>query len=127
MFNKKLLIGIAIGLVLIVFGCIVVTSGTWKTIVTNFAISQLKVSSVKMDTISNNLFIVGTMKNTSKKSFTYVSIKYDLFNQAGAFVGNAQDNINSLKPERIWLFHAIILGNQTVTSYKIHEISAKIQ
>lgn len=54
-----------------------------------------------------NVVITGTVKNNSKKTYSYVQITFGLYDKDKAKVGSALANINYLAPNQIWKFQAV--------------------
>lgn len=50
--------------------------------------------------------IVGTLKNTTGRSYGYVQIEFGLFDHEGNTVGSTLANINNLDPDSTWKFEA---------------------
>ncbi|RJP75791.1 MAG: hypothetical protein C4524_11360 [Candidatus Zixiibacteriota bacterium] len=53
-------------------------------------------------------FIVGEVVNTAPYAFRYVQIQFSLFDEDGAQVGTAWDNINNLEAGGTWRFRATV-------------------
>jgi hypothetical protein len=49
-------------------------------------------------------YLVGIVKNVSKKTFSYVEISYRLKDEEGNIVGNAMTNTGTLRPGETWKF-----------------------
>lgn len=62
-----------------------------------------------VDGVDNSRYVVGTVKNTSKKHYKYVRVEIDLYNQTGKQVGSTMAKTDNLEPYGIWRFKAIIL------------------
>lgn len=67
-------------------------------------------------------YIVGTVKNNSKKTYSYVQIQFNLYDASGAQVGSTMANVNNLEPGGLWKFKALILEDATA-SYKLLDIT----
>jgi len=67
-------------------------------------------------------YIVGRIQNTGKKTYSYVQVTINLYDDSGAQVGSTLDNINNLEPGGIWKFKAMWLEDDA-TKYKIKEIT----
>lgn len=49
-------------------------------------------------------YIVGTVKNNTNKTYSYVSIKINLYDSSNNQVGNTLDSISNLEPNGTWKF-----------------------
>lgn len=64
-------------------------------------------------------YIKGSVKNTSKETFVYVQITYNLYDKSGARIGTALDNINNLEGGATWKFKAAVFQGAEVHSCKL--------
>ena len=53
--------------------------------------------------------IVGKLKNTTGRAYTYVQIEFNLYDGAGNTVGSTLANINNLDPDGTWRFEVPVL------------------
>lgn len=67
-------------------------------------------------------YIVGTVKNNTKKTYSYVQVEINLYDESGAQIGSTFDNVNNLEPDGTWKFKAIVMEDD-VASYKIKDIT----
>lgn len=68
-------------------------------------------------------YIIGSLKNTTSKTYSYAQVTFNLYDADGAQIGTALDNINNWEPDGLWKFKAIIL-EQDVASYKLVNVQA---
>jgi hypothetical protein len=66
--------------------------------------------------------ITGTVINRSTRKLNYAEITFNLYDQSGAQVGTAVDNIRGLEPGGRWNFKATTFGTD-FSGYKINELS----
>ena len=66
--------------------------------------------------------ITGTVQNKSNRSYSYVSIQFNLYDENGAQVGSTMANVNNLEPHGKWKFKALVLEN-TAESVKLKDLS----
>jgi hypothetical protein len=66
--------------------------------------------------------ITGQVVNRRNRKLGYVQITFLLFDESGAQVGNALDNINGLEAGGTWKFNASTLGTD-FSSYKFNELT----
>ena len=59
-----------------------------------------------------NKFLSGTLKNYSRKQYSYVQIVFNLYDDHDALVGNAMANVNNLEPNGSWNFKAIVIEDK---------------
>ena len=64
-------------------------------------------------------YIKGTIKNNTEKTYSYVQVSFNLYDETGAQVGTAMDNINNLEGNGVWKFEAIGMGATKATKYKL--------
>lgn len=83
---------------------------------------DLEIIESKTESDSFTRYIVGTVKNNSKKQYSYVQIEINLYDKSGNQVGSTFDNLNNLEPGATWRFKAIILEDNAA-SYKIKGVS----
>lgn len=68
-------------------------------------------------------YIIGSLKNTTSKTYSYAQVTFNLYDADGAQIGTTLDNINNWEPGGLWKFKAIIL-EQDVASYKLVKVQA---
>lgn len=68
-------------------------------------------------------YIEGTIQNNTDKSYSYVEVRFNLYDADGNQLGTAIDNINNLEPNATWKYKAIGLTTEKVHSYKFVEIT----
>jgi len=62
--------------------------------------------------------ITGEIKNNTDRTYSYVQVTFSLYDENGAQIGTAMDNINNLEPNGIWKFKAIGMGSSKGANYK---------
>lgn len=67
-------------------------------------------------------YVTGTVKNNTKKQYSYVQVIFNLYDTDGAQIGTAMANINNLESNGTWKFKALGVTEQ-VASYKLAEIT----
>lgn len=67
-------------------------------------------------------YIVGSVKNNGGKTYKYVQVTINLYDNSGAQVGSTLANVNNLEPNGTWKFKAMWL-EKDATNYKIKEIT----
>lgn len=67
--------------------------------------------------------IVGTLKNNTKKQYSYAQVEFNLYDDTGAQVGSTLANINNLEPGGTWAFEAGVLEGRA-TQAKLKGISS---
>ena len=67
--------------------------------------------------------ITGIVINRRNKKLSYAQISFNLYDESGAQVGSALDNINGLEPGGRWKFEANSFGTDFST-YKINEMTS---
>ena len=104
------------------------STGGGTTTTTN---SKLEISNVKMvyeynQTLGYSVKITGTAKNATKKNYSYASVEYSVYDEDGANLGTALDNINNLAAGDTWKFEATLFSfpKTKPATYKLVEITA---
>lgn len=64
------------------------------------------------------LYIVGSVKNNSGRSYRYVEVNINLYDDEGNQVGSTIDNVTNLAAGDTWRFRAVALEDD-VSRYKI--------
>lgn len=79
----------------------------------------------ELNTVNENYssYIIGSLKNTTSKTYSYAQVTFNLYDADGAQIGTALDNINNWEPDGLWKFKAMIL-EQDVASYKLVKVEA---
>jgi len=67
-------------------------------------------------------YIVGTIVNTGRWTYSYVQVEINLYDAQGNLVGSTLDNVNNLGPGGRWKFKAVIL-EKGVAKYTIMNIT----
>lgn len=67
-------------------------------------------------------YVVGTVRNNTTKTYSYVQVSINLYDKSGAQVGSTLANVNGLEPGGLWKFKAIILEDST-EAYKIKDVT----
>jgi len=82
------------------------------------SLEDLKVGEIQLEKTKGTglVYAVGKLKNDSDYQRFGVKIELDLFNQKGAKVGTAQDQISILEPRQEWPFHALITDSKAVSA-----------
>lgn len=68
-------------------------------------------------------YIEGEIKNNTDKTYSYVQVTFNLYDENGAQLGTAIDNINNLEPNGTWKYKAMGLVTEKVSTYKFVEIT----
>ena len=69
-----------------------------------------------------NIFIAGTVKNESAKSYRYAQISFNLLDKNGNQIGNAFANVTGLEPGRAWKFEAVVAKTDGLHTFEFHEV-----
>lgn len=69
-----------------------------------------------------NGYIVGKVKNTSKKTFKYASIVFNLSDGSKNRIGSVAADIRNLKPGDIWSFQVSPALYQSMASYELEKV-----
>jgi hypothetical protein len=79
---------------------------------------------VNQKSISDRYFwyISGEVKNNSSHQYSYAQITFSLYDNSGAQVGTAVDNINNLEPYGIWKFKAMV-SDERAKKYRFSELT----
>src|SRR5690606_31115740 len=67
--------------------------------------------------------IVGTVRNNTKKQYSYAQVEFNLYDDSGAQVGSTIANVNNLEPGGTWAFEAPVLEARA-TQAKLKGISS---
>lgn len=67
-------------------------------------------------------YVAGTVKNNTSRTYGYVQVEINLYDESGAQVGSTLDNTNNLEPGGTWKFRAPVFENG-VKSYKIKNVT----
>lgn len=97
------------------------TSSSTSTSTSTVSDLQLIESSVQPGDFGTK-YIVGTIKNNGKRTYSYVQVTINLYDDDGAQVGSTLDNINNLEAGGTWKFKAMVF-EEDATNYKIKEIT----
>jgi hypothetical protein len=83
-----------------------------------------KALTAKDVTIKKKAFLsyaVGSITNTSERRLSYLTVKLNLFDGNGNFVGSTSDAIQDCEPNQVWNFEAGILESEA-TSVVVSDI-----
>lgn len=69
------------------------------------------------------LYITGTVKNDSSKTYSYVQVTFNLYDDSGSQVGSTMTNTNNLEGGGTWKFRAGVLEDDAAT-FKLMGIEA---
>ncbi|MFA4876561.1 MAG: FxLYD domain-containing protein [Methanoregula sp.] len=67
-------------------------------------------------------YVVGSVKNNGDKTYNYVQITINEYDDSGAQVGSTLANVNNLEPGGIWKFKAYVIDKEA-TNFKVKEIT----
>lgn len=70
-----------------------------------------------------NLYITGTVKNNTNKTYSYAQVTFNLYDDSGAQVGSTMANTNNLEAGGIWKFKAVVI-EENVIKFKFTGIEA---
>ena len=120
---------LAIFLLFIIYGAFT-SIKTTPTVTTNSTVTRseetskpaLEVLQTRSISDSYSRYIVGKVRNNTDRTYSYVQVSFNLYDNSGAQVGSTLDNINNLEPNGIWKFKAIIIGDN-VASFKFKDVS----
>lgn len=115
---------IFLGILIIFVGLAGIASGGETEVTSNEATEKFTLVSDDMTTDSiGSCYIEGTIQNNTDKSYTYVEVRFNIYDAKGNQLGTAIDNINNLEPNATWKYKAIGLTTEKVHSYKFVEIT----
>lgn len=66
--------------------------------------------------------VVGTVKNTGAKTYGYVQVSINLYDDSGKQVGSMLANVNNLEPGVSWDFEAVVLEDNA-TTFKVMDVT----
>ncbi|RJE47924.1 hypothetical protein A7K50_01390 [Dehalobacter sp. MCB1] len=71
-------------------------------------------------------YISGTLKNNTKKLYSYAQITFNLYDSNGNQIGMALANVNNFEAGGTWKFKAMGMGGESndVASYKFVDVDA---
>ena len=65
-------------------------------------------------------YIEGTVKNKTSKTYSYVQVTFNVYDESGSVIGSCLDNINNFEGNGTWKIEAICSGDaKSVKSYKL--------
>jgi len=100
-----------------------VASGSSSVSGSSSTASDLQLVESHVDTGDYGLkYVVGTIKNTGGKTYRYVQVTINLYDNSGTQVGSTLANVNNLEPGGTWKFKAY-WTEKDATNYKIKEIT----
>ncbi|MCL6590705.1 MAG: FxLYD domain-containing protein [Firmicutes bacterium] len=67
-------------------------------------------------------YITGQVKNNSAKEYTYAEIRFTLYDESGAEIGTAMDDISNFEAGGIWNYKALVT-KAGATQYSFKELS----
>lgn len=80
------------------------------------SIPDLEISDTEMSVVGNDYLgyysvtIKGVAKNATNKNYSYASVEFSVYDEAGNNLGTAWANINNLKSGDTWRFEAVLLS-----------------
>lgn len=123
---KNTVLRVILGILVIVIGIGAIASGGDSSVQTSNNNKQEKftlISDKKTTDVAGTTYIEGEIKNNTDKSYSYVQVTFNLYDDNGAQLGTAVDNINNLEPNATWKYKALGLVTEKVSSYKLVEIT----
>lgn len=123
---KNTVLRVILGILVIVIGIGAIASGGDSSVQTSNNNKQEKftlISDKKTTDAVGTTYIEGEIKNNTDKSYSYVQVTFNLYDDNGAQLGTAVDNINNLEPNATWKYKALGLVTEKVSSYKLVEIT----
>ncbi len=123
---KNTVLRVILGILVIVIGIGAIASGGDSSVQTSNNNKQEKftlISDKKTTDAAGTTYIEGEIKNNTDKSYSYVQVTFNLYDDNGAQLGTAVDNINNLEPNATWKYKALGLVTEKVSSYKLVEIT----
>lgn len=85
---------------------------------------QLELLDAKSESEDFARYVVGTIRNNSERSYGYIQVEINLYDDSGAQVGSTLDNANNLEPGGIWKFKALITDDRA-TKFKVADITGR--
>lgn len=83
---------------------------------------ELLSSDGTFDTSINTIHITGSVKNNSKRTYSYVQIQFVLYDESGSQVGTALANTNGLESGNTWKYDALGMADN-VSTFKAIDLS----
>ena len=124
---KNTVLRTILGILVIVIGIGAIASGGNSSVQTSSNNNKQEkftlVSDEKTTDALGTTYIEGEIKNDTDKSYSYVQVTFNLYDDNGAQLGTAVDNINNLEPNATWKYKALGLVTEKVSSYKLVEIT----
>ena len=80
-------------------------------------------SDIEASADSFSVSVTGTVINGSDTDYDYAQIEFGLYDETGAKVGNALDNLSGLDAEQRWRFEAIGTG-ENASRWELDSMSA---
>lgn len=79
---------------------------------------DLEVSNLKWEwSKADNLYVVGTVRNRSDRTYSYVMVEVKLYDKYNNVIGSTWDNISDLDAGEVWRFRAIVWGDEDRVAY----------
>lgn len=70
-------------------------------------------------------YIEGTVRNRTSKTYSYVQVTFNVYDESGSILGSCWDNINNLEANGTWKIKAMCSGDaKAVKSYKLMEFTS---
>ena len=67
-------------------------------------------------------YIAGKVRNNANRTYSYVQVEINLYDDAGNQVGSTLANTNNLEPGQVWAFRAVILESRA-TKFKVVRVT----
>lgn len=90
----------------------------------NFTLLSSDITCTKSFSSYYDTYITGEIKNNTNKKYSYVGVTFILYDEDGAQIGTAVDNIFDLEPNGTWKFKATTLEYDKVSSFKLSNITS---
>lgn len=96
---------------------------TWNSSVSKRRKPDLEVSNVHSEMEEFGLwYVCGTVTNNTDRTYAYLQIEVNLYNDFDEQVGSTFDNVNNLEPGGTWKFRALVM-EEKATKYKVVNVS----
>ena len=120
---KNSLLRVLLGIFIMIIGIGMIASGGDSEQTNSNQEKFTLLSDTKIVDSIGTTYIEGEIKNNTDKTYSYVEVTFNLYDENGAQLGTAIDNINNLEPNATWKYKAIGLATEKVATYKLVEIS----
>lgn len=74
------------------------------------SVSNENISIDHNEYIGYTVTVTGTIKNTTGKDLSYISVEYKIYDSSNAVIGTALANANNIGKDETWRFEASSLG-----------------